>query len=125
MQEETWQDIGIRRQEFIRALRLHSSEGEERLRSLVEAADVTDLEWLVRQIDSQFQNLRLHVKDEATREELLRDAADRRSWIGGVLAHKKTVEQRAERMQKFKFDRAMIIWIVIGTVFVILTFLFK
>lgn len=93
---ENPESLGARRQEFIRAMRVHSPESRALLLKLVKEADVSDLEWLMARIDDQIRNVPMHVKIAADRDMILKEAEHRRSWIGSVLDNKRSIAQRQE-----------------------------
>jgi hypothetical protein len=117
--EANWEDIGERRQQFIRAMRLHSKEGEAELLRLVKAADIADLEWVIARIDDQLSSISLHVRDPAMLERLMQDTQHQRVWIGSVLDNKRTVERRAQDKRQQWMNWA----IVIGVIATVLTLL--
>ena len=79
---ETAAEIGIRRQEFIRAMRVHTPQSKERLGELVETASVADLEWVIEKIDDKLRSVPLHMKEGEDRDRTIKESIHDKSWMG-------------------------------------------
>jgi hypothetical protein len=91
---DEWKEIGQRRRDLMRAMRVHNAAGTAELLRLMRAADSADLEWLIKMVDEQVRNIPANVFDPASRNAFLKEAISRRSWINSLLHDKRMLAAR-------------------------------
>ncbi len=87
---ETYHEISDRRQNLIRAARVHSNPD---FRPLLETSNADDLEWFLEQIDTQIRETPNWVDDRASLRQILARLRAKRTAVAGVLGNRRTAEK--------------------------------
>ncbi len=95
---ETYEEISARRQNLIRASRVHPN---PEFGPLIDASNADDLEWLLEQIDTQIGETPNWVDDRASLRELLARLRVKRTAVAGALGKRRTAEKLTD-LQKVR-----------------------
>ncbi len=87
---ETYEEISDRRQDLIRATRVHPTPD---FRPLLETSNAGDLEWLLEQIDAQIRETPNWVDDRVSLREILARLRAKRTTVAGALGNRRTAEK--------------------------------
>ena len=95
---ETYEEISDRRQNLIRAARVHPNPD---FSPLLETSNAADLEWLLEQIDTQIGETPNWVDDRASLREILARLRVKRTAVAGALGKRRTAEKLTD-LQKVR-----------------------
>ncbi len=87
---ETYEEISGRRQNLIRAARVHPNPD---FRPLLETSNADDLEWLLEQIDAQIRETPSWVDDRASLRQILATLRAKRTAVASALGNRRTAEK--------------------------------
>ncbi len=87
---ETYEEISGRRQNLIRAARVHPNPD---FRPLLETSNADDLEWLLEQIDAQIRETPSWVDDRASLRQILATLRAKRTAAASALGNRRTAEK--------------------------------
>ncbi len=90
---ETYDEISDRRQNLIRAARVHPNPD---FRPLLETSNADDLEWLLEQIDVQIRETSNWVDDRTSLREILARLRAKRTTVAGALVNRRTAKKLAD-----------------------------
>ena len=90
---ETYEEISDRRQNLIRAARVHPNPD---FRPLLETSNADDLEWLLEQIDVQIGETPDWVDDRTSLREILARLRAKRAEVADALGNRRTAEKLAD-----------------------------
>src|SRR5690349_11907599 len=104
---ETADQLQARRQEYVRALRMH---GTKQFAPLLGAASSDDLRWIIDILDLQLIETPQQVKDAETLKRIMDDLRSKRSLIVSRLGHVETSEKQASADSRRRYDLATLIF---------------
>ena len=87
---ETYDEISHRRQNLIRAARVHPNPD---FKPLLETSNADDLEWFLEQIDTQIRETPNWVDDRASLRQILARLRAKRTAVAGALGNRRTAEK--------------------------------
>ena len=87
---ETYDEISDRRQNLIRAARVHPNPD---FRPLLETSNADDLEWLLEQIETQVGETPNWVDDRASLKQILARLRAKRAEVADALGNRRTAEK--------------------------------
>ncbi len=87
---ETHEEISDRRQDLIRAARVHPNPD---FKPLLETSNADDLEWFLEQIDTQIRETPNWVDDRSSLRQILARLRAKRTAVAGALGNRRTAEK--------------------------------
>ena len=122
---ETYEEIFDRRQNLIRAARVHPNPD---FSPLLETSNADDLEWLLEQIDAQIRETPSWVDDRASLKQILATLRAKRTAVADVLGKRRTAEKLTDPQavrRRSEIRTAMLLIGVLIALFALLVAIFK